>query len=350
MELPEINDCTANRKKRTPISRQKVDMIKIMRYEGDSVQKIARVLQLSIPVIYKWISVLQDCEIGNDSLDKFFKSSGPKHKGLTETVLKVGECIQDDATLTQKGIANTLALRGINISQSTVSSHLKKLGLTRKRLKRVSEKTVSSDVIAKRKLFALKYRNQSDNNILFLDETGFNLHVSRKYGYSPKNLPAFKLVPANRGRNVSLLAIISNERIIHVKLLEGAYNTNMFLVFLQECFDLHIFGPEKRIVMDNVKFHKSFAVQNWFSGKKVLYDYLPPYSPQLNPIEEVFSTLKSRYHGIKPLARNAKDIMNYVTRVVQDMNGTDGVCFGNYYRNMRRYLDLAFSGSDFMSL
>jgi len=74
-----------------------------------------------------------------------------------------------------------------------------------------------AEVIAKRKNFALKYRGVPDGNLLFLDETGFKLHTSRKFGYSPKNIPAFTLVPANRGRNISLLAIISSEKVLHNK-------------------------------------------------------------------------------------------------------------------------------------
>ena len=51
--------------------------------------------------------------------------------------------------------------------------------------------------------------------------------------------------------------------------------------------------------MDNMKFHHSNNVKKWFSKKNVVVKYLPPYNPQLNPIEEVFSALKSQAGCIK---------------------------------------------------
>ena len=326
MELHESSS-NMNRKARVSITKEKLDLMRNMRDEGDSIQKIARVMDLSVSIIYKWLARLHEVDIGNMDSMNFFKKPGPKPLHITEKVLKVGECIQNDSTYTQKGIVQAMAMDQVSISQSTISVYLKKLGLTRKRLKKVADKTVSQEVIAKRKNFSLKYRGVSDNNLLYLDETGFNLHTSRKFGYSPKNIPAFTLVPANRGRNISLLAIISSQKIIHQKIVAGSFNTTLFLEFLQECSDLQIFTSSKKVIMDNVKFHKSSAVQNWLSENNIAHDYLPPYSPQLNPIEEVFSTLKSRYHEIKPPAKNSSDIMNNVERIIHEMNGENGVCF-----------------------
>jgi len=345
MEIQESTSGGGSRKTRKPINEERLEIIRFMRDEGDSAQKIARVMKLSVSAIYKWLSILHDLDNRILESTSLFNKPGPKPSGITENVLKVAECIQNDATYTQKGIAEAIS----NISQSTVCVYLKKLELTRKRLKKVADKTMSAEVVAKRKNYALRYRAVPDGNLLFLDETGFNLHTSRKYGYSPKNIPAYTLVPANRGRNISLLAIISSEKILHHKVLKGAFNTTTFLEFLQECLNLNIFN-ERKVIMDNVKFHRSSAVQDWFSRENILHDYLPPYSPQLNPIEEVFSTIKNRYHQIRPYARNSDDIGKYVERVIQGMNGDNGVTIRNYFCHMRHFLDLAFSEGDFNTI
>ena len=101
-------------------------------------------------------------------------------------------------------------------------------------------------MIAKRKNFDLKYRGVPDNNLIYLDETGFNLHTSRRFGYSIKNIPTFTLIPANRGRNVSLFAVIFSQKIIHQTIVAGSFNTTLFLDFLQEFSDVQIFTGSKK--------------------------------------------------------------------------------------------------------
>ena len=61
--------------------------------------------------------------------------------------------------------------------------------------------------------------------LFYLDETGFNLHTSDHYCYSPKNMEAVTIIPANIGRNISLLSIISTKGIISCDIIEGRYNS-----------------------------------------------------------------------------------------------------------------------------
>ena len=138
----------------------------------------------------------------------------------------------------------------------------------------MADKTISQEVIAKRNNFALKYRGVPDNNLPYLDETGFDLHISRRFGYSPKKIFAFTLVPANRERNASLLAVIFLQKIIHQMIMAGFFNTTLFIDFLQEFSDAQIFTGSKEVIVDNVKFNKSSAVQKWLSSNNIVHDYL----------------------------------------------------------------------------
>ena len=76
------------------------------------------------------------------------------------------------------------------------------------------------------------------NNILFLDEAGFNLHTSTNYGYFPVNKDAVLYQPASRGRNLSLCAIISKNGIKNYQIKEGAFNKEFFVSFLKKCLDV----------------------------------------------------------------------------------------------------------------
>jgi len=324
-----------------------IGLIKSMLEEGDSPSKIARVCKIGVSTVFKWKGLLLENNNDVDVLSKTLKKPGRTTNPLSFNMIKVSECVQSDLTFTQKGIQKSLEAENILISQSSISLCLRKLEITRKRLQKVSERVLSPAVIAQRKSFSLKYRNVPNSRLLYLDETGFNLHTMCKYGYSPKNIPAKYTVPANRGRNISLLTIISNDAILHSKLILGPYNSVLFLEFLNECHERNIFGKEKIILMDNVKFHKTQCIKDFFSKYRIKNDYLPPYSPALNPIEEVFSSLKARYYQIRPYPQCSTEVLNNVRTVIEAMNSDLNLNINNFYINMRRYMDLAFIGEFF---
>ena len=71
--------------------------------------------------------------------------------------------------------------------------------------------------------------------VVFLDESGFNLHTSTNYGYSPVSPDAVLNQPASRGRNISLCNMISIRGVKHFKLIDGGFNRKSFGDFLVEC-------------------------------------------------------------------------------------------------------------------
>ena len=168
-----------------------------------------------------------------------------------------------------------------------------------------------------------------------------------KYGYSPKNIPAKYTVPANRGRNISLLTSISNESILHSKIILCLYNSELFLELLTKCHERNIFGKEKIILMEYVKFHKTQCTKDFFATNGIHNDYLPPYSPALNPIEEVFSSLKARYYQIRPRPQSSREVFENVRTVIEEMNSDGNLNLNNFYINTRKYLSLAFIGEFF---
>jgi len=125
--------------------------------------------------------------------------------------------------LVQKSKRMKLEERNITLSQPTCSRKLKKLDISRKHVKRIYQKVTDMRIINERKSFAIKYMNIPDSNLLYLDETGINLHTMKNYGYSPKNTRVNVLVKP-KGRNVSIMVLISNESILHFKLIDGSYN------------------------------------------------------------------------------------------------------------------------------
>jgi transposase len=187
----------------------------------------------------------------------------------------------------------------------------------------------------------------ADNNILFLDETGFNLHTSNNYGYSPVNTDAYRTVPRSRGRNVSLLAMASNSQIISIKTRLGAYNRDSYLEFLRESVNNNVLKSGMVLICDNVAFHRCQEIVDFLHCHGIIYTFLPSYSPKLNPIEEVFSVIKSRYAMIRPVASTTTDIIANINNVIEAMNSEITFNFQGFYSHMRTFLDKAFNFEDF---
>ncbi|KAG0440869.1 hypothetical protein DMUE_1437 [Dictyocoela muelleri] len=121
----------------------------------------------------------------------------------------------------------------MTLSISTVCRKINKVGLTRKRLTSVPNERNSNERINERKFFSIDVSRISNENLVFLDETGFNEHIKRAYGYSLKNTKAYITIPNNKGVNLSLLCAINSRGLIGYKYLTGSYNSNSFLGFLE---------------------------------------------------------------------------------------------------------------------
>jgi len=142
-------------------------------------------------------------------LDTICKKSCPKPKQIDSPGnLSLTQVVQDDPTLTQKGMQLKLNESGIKFSIPKICRTLKHLSISRKRIKKRSSKNITAELQNQRKIYARHMRLYSNSRIVFLDESGFNLHAGIHYGYSPINTDAYQIVPASRGRNISLIALL----------------------------------------------------------------------------------------------------------------------------------------------
>jgi transposase len=127
--------------------------------------------------------------------------------------------------------------------------------------------------------------------MVFVDEMGTNVSLSPLYGWSRRGERAFGSTPRNWGKNLTLLASITVvEGIGPCLAVEGATTRVVFEAYLERALAPSL-RPGQVVVMDNLSAHKGGRVRIIESrGCELLY--LPPYSPDLNPIEEAFSKVK----------------------------------------------------------
>ncbi|XP_045560151.1 uncharacterized protein [Salmo salar] len=153
------------------------------------------------------------------------------------------------------------------------------------------------------------------HEFIFIDEAGFNLAKTRRRGRNVIGHRAILGVPGQRGGNITMCTAISNTHgVLHRHANLGPYNTAHILTFLDRLHNI-LTPPERMndadhqrtryvVVWDNVSFHRAAPVQNWFADHPpFLVQYLPPYSPFLNPIEEFFSAWRWKVYDRQPFVR-----------------------------------------------
>ncbi len=126
-----------------------------------------------------------------------------------------------------------------------------------------------------------------------MDESYIDSRLSRNYARSRVGTRAFGKVSGKRGTRYSIVAGLLNNKIIAPCTVEGSCNTEVFKKWIKEVLAESI-GEGYTLILDNVAFHKSIEVINTLKKCNINFIFLPPYSPDLNPIEHAWSWIKSR--------------------------------------------------------
>jgi transposase len=128
--------------------------------------------------------------------------------------------------------------------------------------------------------------------------------MTRRYGRAPKGERVIGAVPQNYGANVTMLAALGRRGVEAVMTIEGATDAEVFRVYVQQ-----VLRPTRRpgdiVIMDNLRAHKAAGIRQAIEQTGARRQYLPPYSPDLSPIERCWSKLKTALRTAKARTREA---------------------------------------------
>ncbi len=147
-----------------------------------------------------------------------------------------------------------------------------------------------------------------------------NLQLARRYGRAKAGERAIGSVPKNYGESVSLIGAIDRSGLIASFAVQGATDTEAMLVFLTEVL-LPVLKPGDCVVWDNLSVHKTRAVQRLFEKAAVELLFLPPYSPDLNPIEMCWSKLKMYLRA--QAARSYEKLSEAISAAIKEITALD---------------------------
>lgn len=213
---------------------------------------------------------------------------------------------------------------GIDVTESAICVFLHKAGFTKQRLKLYAAQR-DDDLRAK---FASDMSLFSTHMLLFLDETGTdNRDALRAKGYSLRGKPAKKQNILVRGEHVSAMCVMSMEGILTCRIVRGGVDGDKFIEFVENLLMPNVMpfnGNNSRsvVIMDNCAIHHVTEVTQLLQETGVLVYWLPPYSPDMNPIEEAFSKAKAMMRAME----NEMQAINDIDTVVYSAFSTITSC------------------------
>jgi len=180
------------------------------------------------------------------------------------------------------------AMHGVLVSSATMSRAIQRLNWTRKKKTLRAGEQNETDRAAWRE----QAKMLDASKLVFIDECGSNIALTRLYARSPKGERVYGSVPRNRRANITLLAALSLQGMGEALILEGSADTAVFELYIERILAPSL-QPGQIVILDNLSTHIGEKVRRAIEKRGCQLLFLPSYAPDLSPVEEAFSKIKA---------------------------------------------------------
>ena len=170
------------------------------------------------------------------------------------------------------------------------------------------------DVAGKRRLWRVWQRFMDPSRFVFVDETGTATNMARRYRRCPAFERLVAAVPHGHWRTTTLIAGLRQTGIVAPLVLDGPMTGPAFHAYVEQ-FLAPALRPGDVVVLDNLAAHKVAGVRPAIAAAAATILYLPPYSPDLNPIEQLFAKLKALLR--QAAARTKDELWQAIGRLLE---------------------------------
>ena len=128
--------------------------------------------------------------------------------------------------------------------------------------------------------------------MIFVDETGSHIDMARSYAWAPRGQRAYAAKPRNRGQALTLIGAMGVDGLVATMTVAGGTDGEVFRSYVDQVLAPQL-CPGQVVIMDNLKAHKVAGIREAIEAAHATLCYLPPYSPDLSPIELCWSKVKT---------------------------------------------------------
>ncbi|WP_416135572.1 IS630 family transposase [Azotobacter chroococcum] len=229
--------------------------------------------------------------------------------------------LEQTPDLTLAELAATLEReRGIRVSLATVWTFLDRHGMTFKKKTAHAAEQQRPDVQAARQEWLEEQPCFDWRKLIFVDETAAATNLARLRGWAPCGERCLAAVPHGHWKTTTFTAGLRVDGLTAPLVLDGAMNGPAFLAYVGQVLVPEL-TPGDIVVMDNLPAHKVAGVRQVIEGAGATLRYLPPYSPDLNPIEMAFSKLKALLR--KAAARTVPELWQSIGEAIGQFSAQD---------------------------
>lgn len=191
----------------------------------------------------------------------------------------------------------------------------------------IAAERLRADVAEARRLWDEAKPKLDPRRLIFLDETWTKTNMTRLRGRAPRGQRLIGHAPWGHWKTTTFLAGLRHDQIVAPLVLDGPINGAAFRAYIQQ-FLAPTLSPGDIVIADNLPSHKVAGVSEAIAERGAEFLLLPPYSPDQNPIEQVFAKLKAMLRKTAPRSREA--LWQSIGSIVS--NYTPKECT-NYLRN-----------------
>jgi transposase len=173
-----------------------------------------------------------------------------------------------------------------------------------------------------------------EENRIYIDEAGSNLGMSPLRAWAPKGERAYDKKPAQRGSNISIVGALKKSGMAACYPYDGSVDAERFVDFLENRLQPYVQSADV-LIMDNCRTHHASLVKHKLKQLSMRVLFLPPYSPELNPIEESWSVIKERLRRKK-----ARNIAEYVEGIIDAKNAIDSTKASGFFKHAASFDNL----------
>ena len=293
-----------------------------------TINQILKIFSISKSTLYVWIhkySDLSETALSDITIKLNVDSRKPRKLTKEGTDFIINFVIKHPDFNARKLVKKIKKTFDININRNYIYYILNKNNITYKKVEKNSYPYGKTKFIKNTKIVKRLVDN-CGNKFTAIDETSIYLGTAKNYGWSKKGTRAIVKSNFNRKNKYSLCQAISNDGIIAQKIIKNSFNTVKFNDFVIN--DVIPNMTNKAILMDGCSIHKSKILDEKLKEKNITKIINVPYSPQFNPIEFTFNTLKNKIKN-----NNINTYAELIALIYAHQKETNINGFHNYYKH-----------------